>query len=120
MNQHGVVGGILWQVVGSTWIAYDAWTGMWMYNLTNVPSGYEAYTKKGEIVRYVLKYDTRAKSGWLALWNNTQDNVGLHGGIGTTSEAYQWRPLGKTVDMSKAYTWNVTITADLTEALRLP
>jgi hypothetical protein len=40
--------------------------------------------------------------------------VGLHAAIGNTSEAYQWRPNGKTVDMSKAYSWNVTISADLT------
>jgi hypothetical protein len=50
------------------------------------------------------------------LWNNTQHNVGLElvdpeGGVGTN--AYQWRPTGKSVDMSKAYSWNVTITADL-------
>ncbi|MEM2911538.1 MAG: PQQ-binding-like beta-propeller repeat protein [Candidatus Bathyarchaeia archaeon] len=105
MNQHGVVGGVLWAVVGTQWVAYDAFTGMWMYNLTNVPNGYEVYTNKGEIVRYVLNYEGR----WLALWNNTQDNVGLHGGIGTGSSAYQWRPKWKSVDMSKAYTWNVTI-----------
>lgn len=114
MNQHGVVGGILWAVVGTKWIAYDAYSGRWMYNLTNVPTGFEVYTNKGEILRYVLSYNTATRSGWLALWNNTQDNVGLHGGIGTGSAAYQWRPRGKQVDMSKAYTWNVTITADLT------
>jgi hypothetical protein len=105
MNQHGVINGILWNVAGSTWQAYDAFTGKWIYNLTNVPSGTQVYTDKGEIVRYVLNYPGR----WLALWNNTQDNVGLHGAIGTSTDAYQWRPIGKTVDMSEAYSWNVTI-----------
>jgi hypothetical protein len=105
MNQHGVVGGTIWYVAGNTWIAYDGFTGQWIYNLTNVPSGYEVYTNKGEILRYALNYNER----WLALWNNTQDNVGLHAAIGTSSEAYQWRPMGKTVDMSTAYSWNVTI-----------
>jgi len=108
MNQHGVVGGNIWQIAGTTWIAYDAFTGNWIYNLTNVPSGFEVYTDKGEIVRYMLNYNETTTSGWLALWNNTQDNVGLHGGIGTGSDAYQWRPMGKTVDMSEAISWNVT------------
>jgi outer membrane protein assembly factor BamB len=117
MNQHGVVGGMLWQTSTeagvTTWIAYDAFTGKWLFNETNIPSGTEVYTTKGEIVHYVLNYDTTTRSGWLALWNNTQDNVGLEREIGTTTGAYEWRPNGKTVDMSNAYSWNVTITADL-------
>ncbi len=105
MNQHGTVGGTLWTQSGSTWLGYDAYTGQPIFNLTDVPSGTEVYTDKGEIVRYVLNYNGR----WLALWNNTQDNVGLHSRIGTSSNAYQWRPLGKEVNMSTAYSWNVTI-----------
>ncbi|MCW4015448.1 MAG: PQQ-binding-like beta-propeller repeat protein [Candidatus Bathyarchaeota archaeon] len=118
LNQHGVVGGTIWQVAGTTWIGYDAWTGNWIYNLTNVPSGFEVYTDYGAIVRYVLDYDDDSKSGSIALWNNTQHNVGLEAtagyGAGTTSEDYQWRPMGKSVDMSEAYSWTVSITADLT------
>jgi len=116
-NQHGVVGGILWATTGTTWMAIDPFTGKWMFNLTGVPSGYEVYTKKGEIVRYVLSYNTTARTGWLALWNDTCKGQGLelvdpYNGTGTN--AYQWRPNGKSVDMSKAYSWNVSITADLT------
>jgi hypothetical protein len=119
-NQHGVVGGTIWSVLGSTWMAYDAWTGKWIYNLTKVPNGYETYTDTGAIVRYVLNYNATAKKGWLGLWNDTQHDVGLElAPTGTTTEAYQWRPMGKTVDMSKAYSWNVTITADLS-GLGLP
>ncbi|MCW4016558.1 MAG: PQQ-like beta-propeller repeat protein, partial [Candidatus Bathyarchaeota archaeon] len=109
LNQHGVVQGVLWQASGSKWIGYDAFTGENYYNLTNVPSGTEVYTDEGGIVRYVLNYGER----WLALWNSTAHNVGLEGtagyGSGTDSADYQWRPVGKEVDMSKAYTWNVTI-----------
>ncbi|MEM2351324.1 MAG: PQQ-binding-like beta-propeller repeat protein, partial [Thermoproteota archaeon] len=97
-NQHGVVGGVIWQVFGTTWVAYDAWTGQWMFNLTNVPSGFTVYTQKGEICRYVLNYGRR----WLALWNNTRGN-GLYTGTN------RWRPLGKVIDASKMYSWNVTI-----------
>ena len=105
LNQHGVVAGTIWEHMGSKWLAYDAYTGQAIYNLTDVPSGTEVYTDKGEIVRYVLN----SNDNWLALWNNTQDNVGLHGSIGTGSSAYQWRPIGKEVNMSQAYSWNVTI-----------
>jgi hypothetical protein len=113
MNQHGVVAGTIWEVLGTTWKAYDAFTGKWIYNITNVPSGFEVYTQAGEIVRYVLNYNTTAHKGWLALWNNTAEHQGLHGGLGSDTNAYQWRPMGKSVDMSKAYTWNVSINADL-------
>jgi hypothetical protein len=103
-NQHGAGGGILWQIVGSTWNAIDPFSGMWMYNLTNVPGGTEVYTENGEIVRYVLNYGGR----WLALWNNTAavDNTG-------SAALYQgtnrWRPNSRTIDMSEAYSWNVSI-----------
>ncbi len=109
MNQHGVVGGIIWEVTGSKWIAWDAFTGKWLFNETNVPVGYEVYTSKGEIVRYVLRYNSTTRSGTLALWNNTQDQVGLDLALGTVSEAYQWRPNGKQVDMSTAYSWTVSV-----------
>ncbi len=107
-NQHGVIpDGTLWRVSGTTWMAYDSLTGLWLYNLTNVPSGSNIlYGPRGEIVRYVIDNNNH----WLALWNNTQHNVGLEGATDETSTAaYQWRPNGKSVDMSSAYTWNVTI-----------
>ena len=111
-NQHGVVAGVLWQssTAGgvTTWQGIDAFTGKWAYNLTNVPNGFEVYTQKGEIVRYVLNYNTAARSGWIALWNNTMEQQGLHAATGTVSEAWQWRPNGKVVNMSNAYSWNVT------------
>ncbi|MFB3888978.1 MAG: PQQ-binding-like beta-propeller repeat protein [Candidatus Bathyarchaeia archaeon] len=109
MNQHGVVGGIIWEVAGSKWIAFDGFTGQWLYNITKVPVGYEVYTTKGEIVRYVLNFNATTRTGWIGLWNNTQDQMGLHLGLGTTTNAYQWRPNGKEVDMSKAYSWNATL-----------
>ena len=60
----------------------------------------------------------------LALWNNTEHNVGFEmtpaaDSVAATTEAYQWRPNGKTVDMSTAYSWNVTISADLTGSVNL-
>jgi len=134
-NQHGVLpNGYLWQTftpVGATtqtWIAYDADTGKWLFNLTDVPAtGTIAYTSQGEIVKYILNYNTTAKSGWLALWNWTSANgvpvsststngVQLNG-PGSGTNYLQWRPLGKAINTSTAYSWNVTITADLTGSL---
>jgi len=111
MNQHGVVGGILW--APNFAIGYDAFTGKVAFNLTGVPSGTEVYTDSGEILRYVLNYNTTLKSGTLRLWNNTQEQMGLHGALGTGSSAYQWRPNGKSINMSTAFSWEVPITADL-------
>jgi outer membrane protein assembly factor BamB len=115
MNQHGVVGGILWQVNGGggffgmaapeSWVAYDAFSGQWLYNLTGVGSGTEVYLPDGEIVRYQLN----AMGHWMALLNSTAEQQGLQGAIGTGTDAYQWRPNGKSVNMSQAYSWNVTI-----------
>jgi outer membrane protein assembly factor BamB len=102
-NQHGIVGGILWQASGTTWMAYDALTGQGIFNLTGVPSGTEVYTDKGEIVRYVLNYPGR----WLALWNWTAATDTRLGTSGTNED--QWRVNGKSINTTKAYSWNVTI-----------
>ena len=117
-NQHGVVGnGYLWSVSGTNWTAYDASTGNWLFNFYNVPSGAGSsaswgvssiYGSNGEIVYYQLN----ATAKWLALWNNTaaQALTGSNNPTDYTSTSYnQWRPIGKTVDMSKSYSWNVTI-----------
>ncbi|MGD6807395.1 MAG: PQQ-binding-like beta-propeller repeat protein [Candidatus Bathyarchaeia archaeon] len=120
-NQHGTIAnGYLFQAVTTssttqTWIAYDAETGNWLFNLTNVPStGTTAYTENGEIVKYVLNYNTTTQTGWLGLWNWTCANNTAAGLPGTGSSALQWRPVGKVIDCSAAYSWNVTIDADLT------
>jgi outer membrane protein assembly factor BamB len=105
MNQHGAIpNGYLWTSNFAN--AYDPLTGKWLFNLTSVPSGTEVYTANGEIVRYVL--NTAGK--WLGLWNNTCAGQGLQGATDlTSSSAYQWRPIGKSVNMSNAYSWNITL-----------
>ena len=152
-NQHGAVAPLLWEVSGSTWRAYDALTGKGIFNLTNVPNGVEKYVtgypfdqNNGMIVRYVFSYNTTARSGSLALWNNTLPVL-------STEQVFSspgWRPVGKgnipanapitpapvgTTNIywngsawvsnavrtaqgypavtRSAYSWNVTISADL-------
>ena len=124
-DQHGVLpNGILWCVQGSTWSAFDSLTGTWLYNLTGCPTtntaptvavpGYQLvsawaqqYGPSGEILKYVLGYDTTSSKGWLALWNNSAAPDLVNGLNGTNQQ--MWRPNGKVIDASKAYTWNVTI-----------
>jgi hypothetical protein len=121
-NQHGTVpNGYLWQAVTQTstkqtWIAYDSLTGKWLFNLTDVPAtGVVAYTSQGEIVKYILSYNNAAKSGWLALWNWTcaegvPPGTGVQlGAPGTGTNYLQFRPVGKVINASTAYSWNVTI-----------
>ncbi|MCW3982693.1 MAG: PQQ-binding-like beta-propeller repeat protein [Candidatus Bathyarchaeota archaeon] len=144
-NQHGVIpNGYLWQAVtpsgsvtNQTWIAWDALTGKWLFNITDVPvtsatttpnmSSAIAYTNQGEIVKYILSYNRTAKTGWLALWNwtcaqgvppTTTGTGGVQAGMnGTGTNFLQFRPVGKVINASTAYSWNVTITADLTGTL---
>lgn len=103
-NQHGIIAnGYLWVTSGTTWSAYDPMTNLWLFNLTNVPSGTQVYGPNGEILVYQMNYAGR----WLALWNNTAAPGELAGTSGTNF--WQWRPVGKNIDASTAYTWNVTI-----------
>ncbi|MCX7596750.1 MAG: hypothetical protein N2235_24000, partial [Fischerella sp.] len=112
-NQHGTIA-YLWAVESSgglfgpaveTWMAYEPETGNWLFNITNVPSGTTAYTSKGEIVRYVFD----AQNNRLALWNNTAapELTGDPTGIGAWAE--MWRPVGKVIDGSTSYSWNVSV-----------
>ncbi|MCW4018534.1 MAG: PQQ-binding-like beta-propeller repeat protein [Candidatus Bathyarchaeota archaeon] len=110
-NQHGVIP-YLWAVSGTTWIAYEPSTGKWLYNLTNVPSGKNVYGPNGEILRYVFDND----NNWLACWNNTAafyngTSKTVPGQVAEVTGAgiYYWRPVGKVIDASTAYSWNVTI-----------
>jgi hypothetical protein len=110
-NQHGVIpNGYLWRSVtdnsngGTVWMAFDAMDGNWLFNITNVPSGTNIYGPNGEILIYQLNYAAR----WLAMWNNTAA-PGETLSPGTTTNAYQWRPIGKNINASTAYSWNVSI-----------
>jgi len=130
-NQHGVLpSGYLWQMINiptnpnianspaanQTWMAFDPKTSGWLFNLTGVPiGGTVAYTEKGEIVKYFLNYNTQTRTGSLSLWNWTaakNATADITGAGGTN--ALQFRPINKNIDCSEAFSWNVTINADLT------
>ena len=48
-------------------MAYDPFNGNILYNMTNVPSGYQYYGPSGEILILVTDW----ANGWMALWNST-------------------------------------------------
>ncbi len=113
INQHGVLPtGILWRTTGTTMMAYDALTASWLFNLTGVPSGNNYYSDDGAITRYVLN----TNGDWLALWNNTfahDETLASDPKDVLSTNYFQWRPNGKNIDASKAYSWNVTIPASI-------
>jgi hypothetical protein len=107
-NQHGVVGsGMLWEIVGTRWNAYDPFTGKWLFSLTSVPSGTSITGEDGSIDTYVLN----STAGWLAMWNNTAAQDELLGTSGTNQ--WQWRPIGKVIDASNAYSWNISTPSEI-------
>ncbi|MCW4018410.1 MAG: PQQ-binding-like beta-propeller repeat protein [Candidatus Bathyarchaeota archaeon] len=116
MNQHGVIpDGYLWGTTGGgrfaasgtqNLTAYDPADGSKLFTLLNVPGGTECIGSNGEILRYVLDGSS------LALWNNTaaHDLTGSTDPNDWTSTSYnQWRPVGKTIDASTSYSWNITL-----------
>lgn len=95
MNSHGVYT-YLWATSGTTWMAFDAQTGRWVYNITNVPSGTRTFGPNGEILVYVISGGELSKWNSTAVYYNTlleeTDNYYYHAG--------RWRPQGRTFDAS--------------------
>ena len=52
-------------VVGTTWTAFDAYSGDYRFTITNVPSGTMARGPNDEIYMYTVDL----VHGWMALWN---------------------------------------------------
>jgi outer membrane protein assembly factor BamB len=111
-NMHGIFP-YIWTITGTTWKAYDAYTGRWIYTMTNVPADANVYGPtfgpKGEILRLTVDLT----KGWMSLWNSSKipELYGNMQYVLPTEYLYgSWRPEGKTVDASKTgQMWNVTI-----------
>jgi len=98
----------LWSINGTTWNAYDPYTGQWVYRYTNVPSGTRYEDKAGNILIYTVSLT----GGYMTLWNSTycvnpqnttSSSDGSWGG-GTRTVG------GKTYDAATSgYEWNKTI-----------
>ena len=123
-DQHGTIGGLLWQVIGSTWVGYDAFSGNWVVNLTGVPSGTEVYSAEGDILRYVVN----SNAGWIALWNSTAAMTNAPASSAAYGPDQEIRIVGQVIDASKSsvsqgtgdptaagnsYSWNYTLPAGI-------
>ena len=119
-NYHGVFP-YLWeladhrrsQTAGGTWNIYDAFTGEWVYTMTDVPSGTNIIGPNGEILRYTVDVD----NGWMTQWNSTRavnpQNYGAT--IGQTTWDGSWaRNMGRdgynrVYPAERGIEWNATI-----------
>jgi len=113
MNYHGVWQPIListgsggWGYFGPiTWQGYDADTGDWLFDITNVPSGTTAMGPKGEYLIYVISNagTTTDPDYRLCQWN--MSNAGAVGGTMSNGA------ISGVVDgsSSSCYDWNVSI-----------
>jgi len=99
-NYHAVFD-YLWATSGSTWHAFDAYSGRWEYSMENVPSGTNVFGPKGEIYRYTLDTD----NGWMTMWNSSRV-VSNEGSWGSAA-------LGRIFDATDGIEWNVSIPTGL-------
>ncbi|WGM90630.1 MAG: PQQ-binding-like beta-propeller repeat protein [Candidatus Bathyarchaeum tardum] len=104
MNSHGVYT-YLWATSGTTWMAFDAQTGRWVYNITDVPSGTRTFGPNGEILIYSIRNGVLTKWNSTAVYYNTlleeTDNYYYYAG--------RWRPQGRTFDASYGIDLTVTL-----------
>jgi hypothetical protein len=112
MNYHGVqqptlvsAGGGWWSPLPpGEWAGYDADTGTWLWNATNVPSGTKAMGPQGEYLQYVIENaGTSEDPDWRLLqWNSSK--LGESGFMGTGQ-------IEGVVDAStpNCYDWNISI-----------
>jgi hypothetical protein len=112
MNYHGVqqptlvsAGGGWWSPLPyGQWAGYDADTGTWLWNATNVPSGTTAMGPQGEYLQYVIENagDDTNPDYRLMQWNSSK--------LGTTGMMATGQISG-VVDASTPdrYDWNISI-----------
>jgi outer membrane protein assembly factor BamB len=127
-NQHGVIpngyliatnqfanpygtfsNNIKWGSPG-TWVLYDALSGQWLFNITNVPSGSQVLGPNGE---YCI-YQYSAAKGRLAMWNSTQaiaNSAYLAGGIGSMEGNTSYRPVHQIINGNLGWQWNISTPA---------
>jgi outer membrane protein assembly factor BamB len=79
---------------GTTWCAFDPFTGDYVYTLYGIPSGTQVYGPKGEILIYTVS----TSGNYMTLWNSS--NIPwLYADRDYASMSWgQWQPMGKTVN----------------------
>ncbi len=73
-NQHGAFNPLIVARTGTTWMVYDAYTGNFLFNATNVPTGTSEVGPNGEYLIYQLtnKGTTTNPNWYLSRWNSTK------------------------------------------------
>lgn len=113
MNMYGAFS-YIWTIVGTTWNAYDPFTGRWEYTITGVPSGSRTVGPNGEILVYTMDNNR----GWMTMWNSTECvyKSYLNFYLSRPSDAPlaeyyagRWRPHGITFNGTVGIQWNVSI-----------
>jgi hypothetical protein len=114
-NQHGVYPPVLISTGGggmggggsSTWQGYDADTGTWLFNFTNVPSGTKALGSNGEIMIYTITNygNTTNPNYYLSEWNSTKVLYSTASGMGLSPNSFGIFD----ASASTCYNWNVSI-----------
>ena len=106
----------IWSISGSTYTAYDPFTGNQQMQITNVPSGTRVFGPNGEFLIYQINYN----AGWMALWNST--DCGLqnavigtpdYGSWGNTAHGLSLQNKGLNGTNPRCYSWNVSIPTGL-------
>jgi hypothetical protein len=106
-NQHGVIP-YLWSASGTTYHMYDAFTGEWILDMSNVPSGTLVFGPSGEL----LKYRLYSQGGVLklSLWDSAEVDGLLSLSYGPDSP--MWRPpQGATLNATTGIMWTVNATS---------
>ncbi|TRO48922.1 hypothetical protein E2P60_00220 [Candidatus Bathyarchaeota archaeon] len=104
-NYHGAFA-YLFTESGGELNAYDPLSGRWVYTITDVPSGYNVYGPKGEIIRYSVS----TRRGTVTMWNSSRAvNPQTAGFVSDGS----WEPIGSVINGTRGIQW----TANITQAL---
>ena len=111
---------------GTTWCAFDPFTGDFVYALYGIPSGSIVFGPNGELLIYTINQ----ANGWMTMWNSSNIPA-LYNSREVASMGWgQWQPMGKVVNATgldgvtlnnqpyrnfatpfgiNGYQWNVTI-----------
>jgi outer membrane protein assembly factor BamB len=111
MDFHGVMQPMLIATSGrgsplpqGMWMGFDADTGEWLFNITDVPSGAKAMGPQGEYLQYIIENAGTSETPDYRLlqWNSSK--------LGTTGRMADGSILGViNATTQHAYDWNVSI-----------
>ena len=101
-------GGIpyLWDIDGSTYKMYDAYTGNWILDLVNASRGTVAFAQDGSMLVYMYN----GARNWFAMWNSSLAIWANMPNLWSGNNYWLWRPpQGGTLDWQLGIQWNVTV-----------